>query len=77
VIEPARFRDHSERMLQAFGADLAIAADSGRHVTVHPGAQLHGRPVVCPETSARRPLLVGAARINPRRRDQRWRTFGL
>ncbi|NQV09620.1 MAG: 3-phosphoshikimate 1-carboxyvinyltransferase [Cyanobacteria bacterium] len=65
VIEPARSRDHSERMLQAFGADLAIGGDSGRHVTVHPGAQLHGRPVVVPGDISSAAFWLVAAAITP------------
>jgi len=48
VIEPARSRDHSERMLQAFGADLDVGGEMGRHITVRPGATLTGQHVVVP-----------------------------
>ena len=48
VIEPARSRDHSERMLRAFGADLEVDGEMGRHITVRPGASLHGQDVVVP-----------------------------
>ena len=48
VIEPARSRDHSERMLQAFGADLDVGGEMGRHITVNPGATLTGQHVVVP-----------------------------
>ena len=48
VIEPARSRDHSERMLQAFGADLDVGGEMGRHITVRPGANLTGQHVVVP-----------------------------
>src|SRR3972149_4828031 len=37
VEEPAQSRDHTERMLGAFGANLSIA---GRTVTMHPAGQL-------------------------------------
>jgi 3-phosphoshikimate 1-carboxyvinyltransferase len=47
VTEPALSRDHSERMLQAFGAHLSI--DSETHsVTVTGPAQLQGQQVVVP-----------------------------
>ena len=50
VIEPALSRDHSERMLRAFGADLISQpqAAEGPTVIVQPGAQLHGQHVVVP-----------------------------
>ncbi|MDV2993128.1 MAG: 3-phosphoshikimate 1-carboxyvinyltransferase 1 [Chroococcidiopsis sp. SAG 2025] len=47
VTEPALSRDHSERMLQAFGAQLSV--DPQTHsVTVTGPAQLQGQPVVVP-----------------------------
>ena len=48
VIEPAHSRDHSERMLKAFGADLDIGGEMGRHITVRPGSRLQGQHVVVP-----------------------------
>ena len=48
VIEPAQSRDHSERMLRAFGADLEVDGEMGRHITVRPGANLRGQSVVVP-----------------------------
>jgi len=48
VIEPAQSRDHSERMLKAFGADLTVGGEMGRHISVKPGAPLHGQTVVVP-----------------------------
>ena len=48
VIEPAHSRDHSERMLRAFGADLEVGGEMGRHITVRPGANLRGQHVVVP-----------------------------
>ena len=36
VIEPARSRDHSERMLKAFGANIEVGGDMGRHITISP-----------------------------------------
>ncbi|MFB2836481.1 3-phosphoshikimate 1-carboxyvinyltransferase [Floridanema evergladense] len=47
VIEPALSRDHSERMLQAFGAKLSV--DSERNsVTIFGGAKLTGQTVIVP-----------------------------
>ena len=48
VIEPAQSRDHSERMLKAFGADLTVGGEMSRHISVRPGAVLHGQSVVVP-----------------------------
>ena len=62
VIEPAHSRDHSERMLKAFGADLDVGGEMGRHITVRPGAQLQGQHVVVPGdiSSAAFWLIAGA-----------------
>lgn len=47
VTEPALSRDHSERMLQAFGAELSL--DPQTHsVTITGPAQLYGQKVVVP-----------------------------
>lgn len=47
VTEPARSRDHSERMLTAFGANISVDAAS-RSVTVRSGADLYGQDVIVP-----------------------------
>lgn len=47
VTEPAISRDHSERMLRAFGADLTVDLDA-KSVTITGGAQLQGQTVVVP-----------------------------
>lgn len=47
VTEPARSRDHSERMLRAFGADLRVDTDTNS-VTITGGATLHGQTVIVP-----------------------------
>ena len=62
VIEPANSRDHSERMLKAFGADLDVGGEMGRHITVRPGARLKGQHVVVPGdiSSAAFWLIAGA-----------------
>ena len=48
VIEPARSRDHSERMLKAFGANIKIGGEMGRHISILPGSTLIGQKVVVP-----------------------------
>jgi 3-phosphoshikimate 1-carboxyvinyltransferase len=47
VTEPALSRDHSERMLRAFGANITVDPDT-RSVTVTGPAQLQGQSVVVP-----------------------------
>ncbi len=48
VIEPAHSRDHSERMLKAFGANLEVGGEMGRHISVSPGVSLKGQSIVVP-----------------------------
>lgn len=50
VIEPSLSRDHSERMLKAFGAQLESkqTAALGPEVQLTPGSNLHGQKVVVP-----------------------------
>ena len=50
VIEPALSRDHSERMLRAFGAELSCnpQGPKGPSVILQPGAVLRGQQVVVP-----------------------------
>ncbi|NDJ24165.1 3-phosphoshikimate 1-carboxyvinyltransferase [Nostoc sp. B(2019)] len=47
VTEPALSRDHSERMLRAFGAELSIEPETNS-VTITGHAQLHGQSVIVP-----------------------------
>jgi 3-phosphoshikimate 1-carboxyvinyltransferase len=47
VTEPALSRDHSERMLRAFGANLLVDPDT-KSVTVTGGNVLHGQSVIVP-----------------------------
>ncbi len=58
VTEPAPTRDHSERMLSAFGTPVEVA---GRRVTVRPGGRLTGQRVAVPaDISSAAFFLVGA-----------------
>jgi len=62
VIEPNCSRDHSERMLKAFGADVQVNGDYGRHVRLTPGRSLRGQEVHVPgDVSSAAFWLVGAA----------------
>lgn len=59
VVEPAQSRDHTERMLAAFGADVEV---DGRTVTLRPGRPLTGRSVRVPgDISSAAFFLVAAA----------------
>ena len=48
VIEPANSRDHTERMLKAFGANIEITGELGRHITLRPGPKLRATQIVVP-----------------------------
>jgi 3-phosphoshikimate 1-carboxyvinyltransferase len=65
VIEPAPTRDHSERMLRAFGADLEVGGDGGRCVTVRPGRSLRGQTVVVPGDISSAAFWLVAGAITP------------
>jgi 3-phosphoshikimate 1-carboxyvinyltransferase len=65
VIEPALSRDHSERMLRAFGADLVVAGPGGTEVTVRPGASLRGQSVVVPGDISSAAFWLVAGAITP------------
>ena len=59
VTEPAVSRDHTERMLRAFGADVTV---DGPHVSVTGGARMQASPVVVPgDISSAAFFLVGAS----------------
>ena len=64
VTEPARSRDHSERMLAAFGADIAIEPET-RSATVIGPAQLQGQHVVVPGDISSAAFWIVAAAIVP------------
>jgi 3-phosphoshikimate 1-carboxyvinyltransferase len=65
VIEPALSRDHSERMLRAFGADLEVHGTGGTEVTVRPGASLRGQAVTVPGDISSAAFWLVAAAITP------------
>lgn len=62
VIEPVPTRDHTERMLRAFGASVAI---DGRRVSVRGGQSLTGRVVQVPGDLSAAAFLFAAAAIVP------------
>jgi 3-phosphoshikimate 1-carboxyvinyltransferase len=64
VTEPALSRDHSERMLQAFGAELEIDSDT-HSVTIIGKPQLRGQKVVVPGDISSAAFWLVAAAIVP------------
>jgi 3-phosphoshikimate 1-carboxyvinyltransferase len=65
VIEPALSRDHSERMLRAFGADLVVVGPGGTEVTVTPGNSLRGQHVEVPGDISSAAFWLVAGAITP------------
>lgn len=64
VTEPSLSRDHSERMLKAFGASLSIDAPT-HSVTLHGPAQLTGQTVIVPGDISSAAFWLVAAAITP------------
>ncbi|MGK7889247.1 MAG: 3-phosphoshikimate 1-carboxyvinyltransferase [Leptolyngbyaceae cyanobacterium] len=64
VTEPARSRDHSERMLAAFGAEVIVDEDAKSATVVGP-AQLTGQTVVVPGDISSAAFWMVAAAIVP------------
>ncbi|NRB08717.1 MAG: 3-phosphoshikimate 1-carboxyvinyltransferase [Richelia sp.] len=64
VTEPALSRDHSERMLQAFGANLRNDPETNS-VTISGGTQLYGQKVVVPGDISSAAFWLVAAAIVP------------
>lgn len=66
VIEPEATRDHTERMLRGFGAEIEVReAGVGRHIVLPPGQRLRGTRIHVPgdPSSAAFPLV--AALVTP------------
>lgn len=64
VTEPALSRDHSERMLQAFGASLEIDRDTNS-VTIEGKAKLQGQTVIVPGDISSAAFWLVAGAITP------------
>ncbi|CAN5861350.1 3-phosphoshikimate 1-carboxyvinyltransferase [soil metagenome] len=66
VIEPLATRDHSERMLRGFGADLTVEeTNRGRVISLTGGAELKPQSIVVPGDPSSAAFLVVAATIVP------------
>ena len=66
VVEPEATRDHTERMLRAFGATVTVSDHNDRRViTLQPGAKLSGSPVAVPGDPSSAAFPIVAALITP------------
>jgi 3-phosphoshikimate 1-carboxyvinyltransferase len=66
VIETEATRDHTERMLRHFGAEVRITESGGKtHITVMGEAELQGRDVVVPADPSSAAFLAAAAALVP------------
>jgi 3-phosphoshikimate 1-carboxyvinyltransferase len=66
VIEPEATRDHTERMLSAFGATLEITPEGhGRRIRLQGGAKLQGVEVIVPGDPSSAAFPIVAALITP------------
>jgi len=66
VIEPVPTRDHSERMLAGFGANLTVeATNRGRVISVHGEAELKPQQIVVPGDPSSAAFWAVAASIVP------------
>lgn len=62
VTEPVRSRDHSERMLKSFGAQIQV---KDRRVTLTPGRRLKGQKIIIPSDFSSAAFFLVAGLINP------------
>ncbi len=67
VIEPVPTRDHSERMLKGFGADLSVelGADGTRHIRIVGEAELKPQTIVVPGDPSSAAFFIVAALLVP------------
>ncbi len=67
VIEPVPTRDHSERMLRGFGADLTVDVDSDgvRHIRLMGEAELQPQQIEVPGDPSSAAFFIVAALITP------------
>ena len=65
VIEPACSRDHTERMLRAFGANISIRGELGRNIVIKSGSKLIGQKILIPGDISSAAFWMIAASIVP------------
>ena len=66
VIEPASSRDHTERMLKAFGAEIKIRGELGRNIVIKSGKTLTGQNILIPGDISSAAFWMIAASIVPK-----------
>ncbi len=65
VIEPASSRDHTERMLKAFGAKINVRGELGRNIVIQSGKKLTGQNIFIPGDISSAAFWMIAASIVP------------
>jgi len=67
VIEPVPTRDHSERMLRGFGAELTVelGGDGARHIRIRGEAELKPQTIVVPGDPSSAAFFIVAALVVP------------
>lgn len=67
VVEPVPTRDHSERMLRGFGAELSVEtdADGTRHIRIRGEAELKPQTIVVPGDPSSAAFFIVAALLVP------------
>lgn len=67
IHEPALCRDHTERMLEAFGVELSFVSDGeeGRLISIQGGQSLRATDVVVPGDPSSAAFIAAAATITP------------
>jgi 3-phosphoshikimate 1-carboxyvinyltransferase len=66
VIEPEATRDHTERMLRAFGAEVEVCDEAdGRRIILPPGQKLAGTRIHVPGDPSSAAFLLVAALVTP------------
>jgi 3-phosphoshikimate 1-carboxyvinyltransferase len=67
VVEPSQSRDHTERMLQAMGAQVGASEEAGRHVVTltPPAGDMHAIDVVVPGDISTAAVWLVAASLHP------------
>jgi 3-phosphoshikimate 1-carboxyvinyltransferase len=66
VVEPEPTRDHTERMLRAFGADVVVRDDAeGRHILLTGGQTLKAADVLAPGDPSSAAFPIVAALVTP------------
>ena len=66
VIEPTSSRDHTERMLKAFGANINIRGELGRNIVIKAGNNLIGQNILIPGDISSAAFWLIAASIVPK-----------